>query len=214
MSHCGSRSSPIHTGSWQRHDRSSWPPLIRQIRLRLAGRLEHSRESTLASKVVLSFFKDEAAADAAAADLKAWDKIDDSVKLTAIGVLALDEKGKVKIDKLGSRSTLKGAGVGVLLAAITPLGLGVVIAGAAFGSLRHKGLGLKGEDRERIGANLTNGQAAVGVLAKDAQADLVAAKLAELGGVTETHDVSDEAVAEADAAAPAIEAEAEGAAQA
>jgi hypothetical protein len=90
-------------------------------RLHLAGRPEHSRESTLASKVVLSFFKDEAAADAAAADLKAWDKIDDSVKLNAIGVLVLDEKGEVKVNKLGSRSILKGAGVGVLLAAITPL---------------------------------------------------------------------------------------------
>ncbi len=168
----------------------------------------------MASKVVLSFFKDEAAADAAAAELKAWDKIEDSVKLTAIGVLALDEKGEVKVNKLGSRSTLKGAGVGLALALVTPLALGVVIAGAAFGALHHKGLGLKAEDRERIGANLTNGQAAVGVLAKDAQADLVAAKLAELGGVTETHEVSDEVEAEVEAAAPAIEAEGEGAAQA
>lgn len=168
----------------------------------------------MASKVVLAFFKDEAAADAAAAELKAWDKIEDSVKLSAIGILALDEKGKVKVNKLGSRSILKGAGIGLALALITPLGLGVVIGGAAFGSLHHKGLGLKGEDRERIGASLTSGQAAVGVLAKDAQADLVAAKLAELGGVTETHEVSDEVVAEVDAAAPAIEAEGEGAAQA
>jgi hypothetical protein len=55
---------------------------------------------------------------------------------------------------------------------------------------------------------LTNGQAAVGVLAKDTQADLVAAKLAELGGVTETHEVSDEVEAEVEAAAPAVEAEA------
>jgi len=165
----------------------------------------------VASNVVLAFFQDEAAADAAAAELKAWDKIDDSVKLSAIGVLALDEKGKVKVNKLGSRSILKGTGIGLALALITPLGLGVVIGGAAFGSLHHKGLGLKAEDRERIGASLTSGQAAVGVLAKDAQADLVAAKLAELGGVTETHEVSDEAVAEVDAAAPAIAAEADAA---
>jgi uncharacterized membrane protein len=178
-------------------------------RLSLAGRPERSREYTLASKVVLSFFKDEAAADAAVAELKAWDKIEDSVKLTAIGVLTLDEKGEIKVSKLGSRSTLKGAGVGLALALVTPLALGVVIAGAAFGALHHKGLGLKAEDRERIGANLTNGQAAVGVLAKTAQADLVAAKLAELGGVTETHEVSDEVEAEVEAAAPAIEAEAE-----
>ena len=168
----------------------------------------------MATQVVLAFFNDEAAADAAVESLKAWDKIDDEVKLSAIGVLALDAQGKVKTQKLGTRSITKGAGIGLLLALITPLGLGVVIAGAAFGSLHHKGLGLKGQDRERIGASLTSGQAAVGVLAKDAQADLVAAKLAELGGVTETHEVSDEVVAEVDAAAPAIEAEAEAAAQA
>jgi uncharacterized membrane protein len=187
---------------------------IRQTCLHFASRPERNRECTLASKVVLSFFKDEAAADAAVAELKAWDKIEDSVKLTAIGVLTLDEKGEVKVNKLGSRSILKGAGVGLLLTLIPPVGLGAVVAGIGFGALHHKGLGLKGEDRERIGASLTSGQAAVGVLAKDAQADLVAAKLAELGGVTETHEVSDEAVAEVDAAAPAIAAEAEGAAQA
>ena len=162
----------------------------------------------MANKVILAFFKDEAAADAAVESLRAWDKIDDDVKLSAIGVLALDEKGKVKVSKLGSRSIPKGAGIGLALALITPLGLGAVIAGAGFGALHHKGLGLKAEDRERIGANLTNGQAAVGVLAKPAQADLVASKLAELGGATETHEVSDEVEAEVEAAAPAIEAEA------
>ena len=36
----------------------------------------------------------------------------------------------------------------------------------------------------------------------------MAAKLAELGGVTETHEVTAEVEAEVDAAAPAIEAEA------
>ena len=161
----------------------------------------------MASRVVLAFFKDEAAADAAAAELKAWDKIDDSVKLSAIGVLALNEQGKVKVNKLGSRSIGKGAGIGLLLALITPAGLGIVLTGGVIGALHHKGLGLSAEDRGRIGASLTNGQGAVGVLAKDAQADLVSAKLAELGGITETHEVTAEAEAEVDAAAPAIDAE-------
>ena len=48
----------------------------------------------MASSVVLAFFKDEAAAEAAVTELKAWDKIEDDVKLNAIGILALDEKGK------------------------------------------------------------------------------------------------------------------------
>ncbi len=161
----------------------------------------------MATEVVLAFFKDEAAADAAVESLKAWDKIDDDVKLSAIGVLALDDKGKVKVQKLGSRSITKGAGIGLLLALITPLGLGVVIAGGALGALHGKGLGLSSEDRERISANLADGQAAVGVLARDVEASVVAAKLQELGGVPETHAVTVEAEAEVVAAAPAIETE-------
>jgi uncharacterized membrane protein len=161
----------------------------------------------MANQVVLAFFKDEAAADAAVESLKAWDKIDDEVKLSAIGVLALDAQGKVKTQKLGTRSITKGAGIGLLLALITPLGLGVVIAGGGFGALHHKGLGLKSEDRDRIAAELAGGKAAVGVLVKDAQAAIVSAKLAELGGVPETHEISAEVEAEVEAAAPEIEAE-------
>ena len=94
-------------------------------------------------QVVLAYFADEAAADAAVESLKAWDEIDNQVKLNAIGVLVLDENGKVKAQKLGRRTVGKGAGIGLLLGLITPLGWGVVIGGAAAGALHHKGLGLK-----------------------------------------------------------------------
>lgn len=162
----------------------------------------------MASNVVLAFFKDEAAAEAAVAELKAWDKIEDDVKLNAIGVLALDANGKVKTRKLGSRNVQRGAGIGVLLALILTGGsFGLIILGAAVGGLRHKGLGLHQADRDRIAQNLKDGQAAVGVLAKPAEVPLVTAKLQELGGTVESHEISDEAVAEVDAAAPAIEAE-------
>ena len=158
-------------------------------------------------QVVLAYFADEAAADAAVESLKAWDKIDDQVKLNAIGVLVLDEAGKVKAQKLGRRTVGKGAGIGLLLALVTPLGLGAVIAGAGFGALHPKGLGLKSEDRERIAAELAGGKAAVGVLVEDFEAPSVSEKLGELGGTLETVQVTDEAIAEADASAPAVEAE-------
>ena len=45
---------------------------------------------------MLAFFADEAAADAAVEELKAWDELLYDIKLNAIGVLALDENGKVK----------------------------------------------------------------------------------------------------------------------
>jgi len=67
----------------------------------------------MASKtVVLAFFDDEAAADDAVEQMKAWDKLEDDVKLNAIGVMVLDDEGKLKTHKLGRRSWLKGAGIG------------------------------------------------------------------------------------------------------
>ena len=62
-------------------------------------------------QLVLAFFKDEASADKAVSDLKAWDKATKSVKLGSIGVMVKDDKGKVKTHKLGSRAYGKGAGI-------------------------------------------------------------------------------------------------------
>ncbi len=157
--------------------------------------------------VVLAFFNDEAAADDAAASMKDWYKGNDDVKLSAIGVLVLDDKGKIKTHKLGKRSVGKGAGIGLLLAVIAPPTLlAGVIGGGLLGAFHHKGLGLKSEDRDRIAAQLAGGKAAVGVLAGENEAAAVASKLAELGGTPETYDVPAEAVAEVETAVPAVEA--------
>ena len=158
-------------------------------------------------QVVLAIFKDEAAADGAVDALKQWDKADDDIKLNAIGVLVLDEKGKIKTHKLGRRSTGKGAGIGLVLAIIAPPTLlAGVIGGGVLGALHHKGLGIKAEERDRIAAELGEGKAAVGVLAAEIEAAAVSAKLTELGGSAEVLTVSEEAVAEVDEVAPAVEA--------
>lgn len=62
----------------------------------------------MGKQVVLAIFPNEPAADVAAQSLKDWDELDD-VKLNAIGILVLDEEGKVKTQKLGRRSWGKGA---------------------------------------------------------------------------------------------------------
>ena len=162
----------------------------------------------MASKtVVLAFFNDEPTADDAVEALKSWDKGDDLVKLDAIGVLALDDKGKIKTHKLGKRSVGKGAGIGLVLAVIAPPTLlAGVIGGGLLGAFHHKGLGLKSGDRERIASQLSAGQAAVGVLVNPAIAIDVSAKLTELGGTAEVHEVTEEAVAEVETAVPAVEA--------
>ena len=101
-------------------------------------------------QVVLAIFPDEAAADAAAQSLKDWDKLDDDVKLNAIGVLVADENGKIKTHKLGRRSWGKGAGIGVVLAALTPPTLlAGALAGGVLGGLHHKGLGIDSDERDR-----------------------------------------------------------------
>jgi uncharacterized membrane protein len=150
--------------------------------------------------VVLAVFANEAAADSAAQTLK------DSglTSHDAVGVLVLDEKGEVKTEKVGKRSTGKGAGIGLALALFTPVGLGVgLVGGGLVGALHHKGLGLDKADRERLGSALTDGKAAVGVLAPVSEADAVSAKLTELGGTTESHAVSDDDLEEANQAATA-----------
>ena len=150
--------------------------------------------------VVIAFFNEEASADAAAASLK------DSGVTTAdaLGVLVLDEDGNLKAEKVGKRSWGKGAGIGAVVALVTPVGLAAgLIGGGLLGALHHKNLGLDEADRERISSELQRGGAAVGVLASPSDATVVADKLTELGGISETHHVSNQAVEEAQTAATA-----------
>jgi uncharacterized membrane protein len=148
--------------------------------------------------LVLAIFNDEASADTAAEALKN----SGVAHHDAIGVLALDEKGKVKTHKVGKRSVGLGIGIGLVLALLTPIGLVVgLVGGGLLGALHHKGLGIDPADRERIGSELQGGKAAVGVLAPVSEANFVADKLTELGGAAETHDISDEHLEEAHAAA-------------
>ena len=148
--------------------------------------------------VVISIFEDEASADVAATRLK------DSGFATgdAIGVLVLDENGELKADKVGKRSWGKGAGIGAVVALVTPVGLVAgLIGGALLGGFHRKNLGLSEADRERISSELKGGKAAVGVLAPVSVASTVADVLTGMGGTSETHPVSDEAVEEAQTAA-------------
>jgi hypothetical protein len=148
--------------------------------------------------VVIAIFNDVESADAAATSLKD----EGTAKGDAIGVLVLDENGNLNAEKVGKRSWGKGAGIGAVVALVTPVGLAAgLIGGGLLGALHHKNLGLDEADRERISSELEGGKAAVGVLAPVSEATVVADKLSELGGTAETHPVSDEAVEEAQTAA-------------
>ena len=148
-------------------------------------------------QLVIGVFSDEPAAEAAATKLKKSGLADGD----AMGILVLDAKGKLKQDKVGKRSTAKGAGVGTVLTLLGPVGIGAgLAAGAAAGALHHKGLGLTDADKERITGELSSGKAAVGVLTRWEDEPNISSQLTELGGTPEHHVVTDEGLEAAAAA--------------
>jgi hypothetical protein len=155
-------------------------------------------------RMVLGIFADEAAADVAVKSLMDWEH-ENEVVPRPVGVLVVDEKGQVKEHKLGQRSGKAGAGIGLVLAVVAPPTLlAGMIGGGVLGHFHHKGLGLTDEDRARIAAELAGGKAAVGVLVEqDMEAAMISRKLADLGGTTEVHEVTGEALEAVAAAAPA-----------
>ena len=146
-------------------------------------------------QLVLGIFADEAAADVAVKWLKDWDNATEEIKLGAIGILVIDEFGKLKEHKLGARSGKKGAGIGLVLAVVAPPTLlAGIVGGGVLGHFHHQGLGLSTEDRERIVGELRGGKAAVGVLAKGDDVAAVSAQLTDLDGIVEVHEATDEAL--------------------
>lgn len=162
------------------------------------------------NQLVLAYFENEEAADAAVSSLKSWDKASKEIKLGAVGVLVKDDKGKVKTHKVGKRDTALGVLLGAIAAVLSGglALLGGVVGGGLIGSIFHKGLGISKEDMAEIDAKLTDGKAAVGVLAKPDEAADISAKMTELGGEVEAYEVADDAVEQAKtvAAEPATDA--------
>lgn len=148
-------------------------------------------------KLVLAIFDNETSADSAVESLKQWDKEDKKINMSAIGVLALDENGQLKAQKMGRRSTRKGAAIGTVLAVVTPIGLAAgIVGGGLAGALHRKGLGLNDEYRDMIANELMDGKAAVGVLSEPADSDQIMDWMVQLGGKPESHTLSSEALNE------------------
>jgi hypothetical protein len=142
-------------------------------------------------QLVLAVFPDELAADSAAAALKE----SGIAHGEAIGILVLDADGKLKQDKVGARSTGKGAAIGGVVAVLSTAVLGpAVLAGAAVGALHHKNLGLSDADKARLTVELNAGKAAVAVMAPFDTAPAISDRLTELGGTPERHELTDDAL--------------------
>jgi hypothetical protein len=150
-------------------------------------------------QLVLAVFPDEGAADSAAVALKESGIADGD----AIGILALDDDGKLKQDKVGAHSTGKGAAIGGVIAVFSTALLGpAVLAGVAVGALHHKNLGLDDANKARLTVDLQAGKAAVGVMSHADTAPAISDRLTQLGGASESHELTDDAL-EAASTAPA-----------
>jgi hypothetical protein len=152
-------------------------------------------------QLVLAVFPDELAADSAAAALKE----SGIAHGDAIGILVLDADGKLKQDKVGARSTGKGAAIGGVIAVFSTALLGpAVLTGVAVGALHHKNLGLDDADKARLTVELNAGKAAVGVMAHYDTAPAISDRLTQLGGPTESHALTDDSLQAASTAPEAV----------
>jgi uncharacterized membrane protein len=151
--------------------------------------------------VIISYFTGTDKADAAANQLKAWDKATEAIKLGGMGILTWQD-GEIHTRKLGARATgsgakwglLLGAAAGILSGGLTLVGgalLGTVV-GAAAGALYYKNLGLSDDDKARLDQHLQQGGAALVVMADEDEVEPTQKELVSLGGEVENYKIPEE----------------------
>jgi uncharacterized membrane protein/predicted flap endonuclease-1-like 5' DNA nuclease len=164
--------------------------------------------------LVVAYYTNAAAAEAAAHDLKKWDDHNKEVKLGAMGILSLNRSnGELEVEEIGQRDTGKGAlwgtaiggALGVLTAGIllVPGMAGGAAVGAALGALNHKSLGMTDADITNMADRLRNGGAALGVMCDDFEMEATKAEMIRLGGKIEMYDLPETTATELAEAAEA-----------
>jgi hypothetical protein len=94
----------------------------------------------------------------------------------------------------------------VLAALAPPTLLAGAVVGGVLGGLHPNGLGVDSTQRDHLAAALADGEAAVGVPVAEDDLGSESRLLTELGGEQHVLTLTEEAIAEIDAAAPAVEA--------
>jgi uncharacterized membrane protein len=151
-------------------------------------------------QVVVGYFPDADAADAAAKALMSWDDANDDIKLGTIGRLVEKDNGSLEAKHYGNsragRGALIGGAIGIVGAAFTG-GLSVLAgtllggaAGGAMGKLTAGDLGMTDEYLDEVKAKMSAGNAALVVLCDDDEAEATMAKLEDLGGEAHGFGVS------------------------
>ena len=167
--------------------------------------------------LIIAYFPDADEAEKAAKHLRKWDKATKNVKLGAVAILTVNEKGKLKTRKIGARAggtgakwgTILGVTAGILSGGITLIGGAVVglAAGSVAGALFHKHIGMEDHDKERLTKHLKDGGAALAVMADDDEVNPTKEELASLSGDVESYFIPAETADELEAAADAANVE-------
>jgi len=161
--------------------------------------------------LIIAYFPSKETAEKAARHLKKWDKKRGDIKLGGVGIITLDDEGKLKTHKVGARAggtgakwgTILGISAGILSGGLTLIGGAVVglAAGSVAGALFRKKIGMDDEDKERLMQHLQDGGAALAAMADEDEVEATKYKLLGLNGSVESYIVPEETVDELEAAA-------------
>jgi hypothetical protein len=153
--------------------------------------------------VVIAFFADEAAAQSAMDGLKAWDRINDAMRLGEMGTISkTGDKIKTHVRRKTGKGAAIGAAVGVIGAVLTG-GASVVattVLGGALGAFFKRSLNLTKDEIAQIGAELDTGKVAVVVTCDDFEIPMVTEFMTAAHGTVRTYAVPEAALAETAAA--------------
>ncbi len=152
------------------------------------------------NNLVIAYFPSLDKAQEAGKELKEWDKELKNFELGAISLLTIDDKGKLKEEKIGARSggkgskwgVVAGAALGILSGGATLVGGAIVglAAGAVGGSLFHKNIGMSDEDQAKLEKHLKEGGAALAVMMDDNEIEGVVYQLNSMDAEVATYNIS------------------------
>jgi uncharacterized membrane protein len=151
------------------------------------------------SELVIAYFPSADEAQAAGKQLKEWDKDVKSIDLGAISILTMDDKGKLKEEKIGDRAggkgakwgVIAGAALGILSGGVTLIGGALVglAAGGLGGSLFHKKIGMNDEDQAKLVQHLKDGGAALAVMLDLEEMEATVSQLNRLDAEVATYNI-------------------------
>ena len=166
--------------------------------------------------VVIGIFETLEAAEETVDGLKKWDRINEHIKLGAIGIVTKDgDKVKTHVGRKAGKGAKVGAVVGIIGAVLTGGALlvgaiGVSALGGALGAFFKKSLNLTKQEIEQLGQELDAGKVAVVVACDDYEIESVTSYLTSPTSTVRTYRVPEEALEEAAASPEVMEPVSEG----